>query len=189
MGSISGCPASPAEGIALSLGFLSESRGEALLHSHNVRANVVSVVISRLRRLFLVDAGACNRLAVKTVRDLRIDTPSIRTDIRNLSGGNQQKTLLGRWLAATPSILLLDEPTRGVDVGAKAEIRKKIVQLADQGISVIYVSQDFDELAIIADRVLILADRRLVGELSGNQVTAANIVKGINIHARSFAPS
>ena len=178
-------PRSPIDGIRLSIGFLSESRSEAVLYHHTVRANIVSVIVDRLKRFLLVNRSEYNRVATDTVRDLRIDTPSIYTEMKDLSGGNQQKVLLGRWLAAQPSILLLDEPTRGVDVGAKAEIRRRIIDLAENGMAVLYVSQDFDELAAIADRVLIISDGRLVDELEGEELTVTNMVKRVNAHARS----
>jgi len=178
-------PRSPSDGIRLSIGFLSESRGDAVLYHHSVRANIISVIVDRLRRFFLVNRSAYNRVAADTVRDLGIDTPSIHTEMQDLSGGNQQKVLLGRWLAAEPSILLLDEPTRGVDVGAKAEIRRRIIELAGSGMAVLYVSQDFEELEAIADRVLIISDGQLVDELKGEELTVTNMVKRVNAHARA----
>ena len=185
IGSRTAIPRSPADGIRLSIGFLSESRGDAVFYRRTVRANIVSAIVDRLRRFLLLDRSEYNRVATDIVRDLRIDTPSIHTDMQNLSGGNQQKVLLGRWLAARPSILLLDEPTRGVDVGAKAEIRRRILELARNGMAILYVAQDFEELEAIADRVLIISDGRVVDELKGEELTVTNMVKQVNAYARS----
>jgi len=174
---------SPTDGVRSSIGFLTEARSQALFYHHSVRVNILSVIVYHLRRFLLIDRARSTRVALDAVRDLGIDTPSIHTEVQSLSGGNQQKVLLGRWLVARPSILLLDEPTRGVDVGAKAEIRKRIIRLAESGVAILYVSQDFEELADIADRVLVLSDGRLVDELQEDELTLTNIVKRVNAHS------
>lgn len=170
----------PRDAIRHGFGFLSESRNEALYYTHSVRSNIASVIIDRLRRYGLVHRQSFSRIARDYVEDLQIATPSIHTEVRNLSGGNQQKVLLGRWLAAGPRILLLDEPTRGVDVGAKTEIRRRILELAAQGVSMIYVSLDFEELVQVCDRVLIISQGELIDELYNDQLTVTNIVRKIN---------
>jgi len=200
----------PADAIASGMGLLSESRNEALyfMHSvrsnmasviidrlarfslirnkeyndfmHSVRSNMVSVIIDRLARFSLIRNKEYNEIAQRYVEELQIEAPSIHSEVFNLSGGNQQKVLFGRWLSANPRILLLDEPTRGIDVGVKAEIRRRILELAATGISIIYVSLDFEELTQLADRVLLISRGQLVDELYGDQLTVANIVKTIN---------
>ena len=90
--------------------------------------------------------------------------------IRNLSGGNQQKVLLARWLATAPELLILDEPTRGIDVGAKADIQRKVAELAEKGLSVVFISSELEEVLRIAQRVAVLRDRRKIGELATRDV-------------------
>jgi ABC-type sugar transport system ATPase subunit len=170
----------PAAAIACGVGLLCESRGEALYYSHPVRSNMASVIIDRLSRGPFISNREYNRVANRYLEELQIDAPSIHSLVASLSGGNQQKVLFARWLSANPRILLLDEPTRGIDVGVKAEIRRRILELAAAGISIIYVSLDFEELAQLADRVLLISRGRLVDELQGDRLTVANIVRTVN---------
>jgi simple sugar transport system ATP-binding protein len=110
------------------------------------------------------------------IRALRIKTPDAETPIRNLSGGNQQKVLLARWLATQPALIILDEPTRGIDVGAKAEIEQLIAKLRDDGISVLFISSELDELVRNSSRVVVLREHRAVGEFSGEQISARTLM-------------
>ena len=100
----------------------------------------------------------------------------------NLSGGNQQKVLLARWLALQPSLIILDEPTRGIDVGAKAEIEKLVDSLREQGMSVLFISSDLEEIVRTCDRVAVMRDREKVGELSGAQIEPNGIMNVIAQH-------
>jgi len=170
----------PGNAIASGMGLLTESRNEALYYSHSVRSNIASVIIDRLSRLMVVRNTDLNALARRLVGELQIEAPSIHSEVSSLSGGNQQKVLFARWLSAGPRILLLDEPTRGIDVGVKAEIRRRVLDLAASGISIIYVSLNFEELVQIADRVLVISRGELVDELLGNELSVANIVRTIN---------
>lgn len=172
----------PRTAIAHGMGLLTESRNDALYYTHSVKSNMASVIIERLASLMIVRNERINNLAGRFVQELQIEAPSIHSEVSSLSGGNQQKVLFSRWLAAEPEILLLDEPTRGIDVGVKAEIRRRILELAASGISIIYVSLDFEELVQLADRVLVISNGRLVAELLGQELTVASIVKTINIH-------
>jgi ABC-type sugar transport system ATPase subunit len=174
----------PKDAIERGIGFLNESRNEALYYSHSVRSNVASVIIDRLKRFGILHGRRFSSVARECVKELGIATPSIHTEVRSLSGGNQQKVLLGRWLASGPKILLLDEPTRGVDVGAKNEIRKRILELAEQGVSIIYVSLDFEELVQVCDRVLIICQGTLIDQLSGSDICVRSIVRRINAMER-----
>ena len=97
----------------------------------------------------------------------------------NLSGGNQQKVLLARWLATQPRLLILDEPTRGIDVGAKAEILKLVQSLREQGMAILFISSELEEVVRDCQRVIVLRDRAKVGELSGEQITEENIMRTI----------
>ena len=111
----------------------------------------------------------CNRIASEGVERFRIKTPSLGTPIRSLSGGNQQKVLLARWLMTEPEILFLDEPTRGIDVGAKYEIYTIIAQLAAEGKSIVMISSELNELLGMADRIMVMCDGRKTGELTRDQ--------------------
>ena len=110
---------------------------------------------------------------------MSIKTPSENTKIKDLSGGNQQKVILSRWLATKPDLVILDEPTRGIDVGAKGEIEDLIREISEQGISVLYISSEMDELVRGCDRVAVLRDGRVVGELTGEDISSDNIMKAI----------
>lgn len=103
--------------------------------------------------------------------------PSLDTIIINLSGGNQQKVVLGKWLLAQPQILFMDEPTKGIDVGAKAEIYKLMNELAMEGYSIIMVSSDMLELVAMSDRCIVFSNSRITGEFSGEEITQENIMK------------
>jgi methyl-galactoside transport system ATP-binding protein len=107
---------------------------------------------------------------------MRIKTPSQSTKIRSLSGGNQQKVILGRWLLTNPEVLLLDEPTRGIDVGAKYEIYQLIIDLASKGKSVIMVSSEMPELLGVCDRILVMSGGRLAGEVDAKTATQEEIM-------------
>ena len=96
--------------------------------------------------------------------------------VRNLSGGNQQKVLLARWLATAPELLVLDEPTRGIDVGAKADIQRKVAELSEQGLSVIFISSELEEVLRLAQRVVVMRDRRRIGELESHTVDLDGLI-------------
>jgi simple sugar transport system ATP-binding protein len=96
--------------------------------------------------------------------------------VRNLSGGNQQKVLLGRWLATAPKLLILDEPTRGIDVGAKAEIQRKVAELADRGLSVVFISSELEEVLRLAQRIVVMRDRRRIGVLDSRRTDMEGLI-------------
>ncbi|MFC8718079.1 ATP-binding cassette domain-containing protein, partial [Kitasatospora sp. NPDC057198] len=102
---------------------------------------------------------------------LRVRTPSIEHEVRKLSGGNQQKVVLARWLARRPEVLILDEPTRGIDVGAKAEIYRIVADLAEQGVALLVISSELPELLGLADRIVVMQGGRITGELDRAQAT------------------
>ena len=108
---------------------------------------------------------------------MRVKTPSQRTQIRSLSGGNQQKVIFGRWLLTSPEILLLDEPTRGIDVGAKYEIYQLIINLANEGKGVIMVSSEMSELLGICNRIAVMSNGHLAGILDGESATQEDIMR------------
>ena len=140
-----------------------------------------NISIASLRQY--LDFGVCinsrkvEQLVRDNVRKMNIKTPSSRTLIKSLSGGNQQKVLIGRWLANNPDVLILDEPTRGIDVGAKYEIYCIIAELAKQGKSIIMISSEMSELIGMSDRVMVMCDGRVTGFIDGKDATQENIME------------
>jgi ribose transport system ATP-binding protein len=126
-------------------------------------------------RFGFLDRATERKVATAEVARLRTKTPSIHQAVVNLSGGNQQKVVLGKWLAMNPKVLILDEPTRGIDVGAKAEIYRHMADLAGQGIAIIMVSSDMEEVLGMSDRVVVMHEKRIRGVLSGDEITQAKI--------------
>lgn len=130
----------------------------------------------------LLDEQRMREDAQKSAEQLRVKTPSIRELIKNLSGGNQQKVLLGRWLLTNPDILLLDEPTRGIDVGAKFEIYTLIFELAKQGKSIIMISSEMPELLGMSDRIMVMCEGRLTGIINKDEATEQEIMRYASLY-------
>lgn len=131
-----------------------------------------------------------NELAAKFIKALRVKMPGPEQLIKNLSGGNQQKVLLARWLATEPRLIILDEPTRGIDVGAKAEIERLIAELRRNGLAILFISSELEEIVRTSERVVILRDRRNVGELAGQAISEHAIMNQIAVPvAESEAPT
>jgi galactofuranose transport system ATP-binding protein len=157
---------SPAEAVALGLALCPEERKtEGLVEDLSVRENIVLALQARAGLLPCLSLREQDALAEVFVEALRIKAGDIETPVGQLSGGNQQKVLLARWLAAGPRVLILDEPTRGVDVAAKQEIMNEIVALARGGMAVMFISAEIEEVVRISDRVIVMRDRRKAGEL------------------------
>ena len=115
--------------------------------------------------------------------ELNVRPPDPDRLVKNLSGGNQQKVLLGRWLATHPELLILDEPTRGIDVGAKAEIQESVAQLAEAGTAVVFISSELEEVVRLCDRIIVMKDREKIAEFdAGPEVTVELIVDTIASH-------
>jgi ABC-type sugar transport system ATPase subunit len=131
------------------------------------------LVMKRRSRLGWLSRGLERRAAERWVRTLQIRCRSVAQTVASLSGGNQQKVLVGSRLEAEPDILVLNEPTRGVDVGARAELHRYLRTVADAGTAVLWVTTDVEEAVFLADRLLVMRDGRIVGELSGDEKTQA----------------
>ncbi|MDA5283724.1 sugar ABC transporter ATP-binding protein [Streptomyces sp. Isolate_45] len=163
---------SPGDAIRAGLGLAPEDRkAQALFLHRSIRDNTSTVVLERLRRFRFVRRSAERALAQEFTDRLRVRTPSIEHEVRKLSGGNQQKVVLARWLARRPKVLILDEPTRGIDVGAKAEIYRIIAVLAAEGVAVLVISSELPEVLGLADRVVVMQSGRITGELTRDQAT------------------
>ncbi|MBV6696660.1 sugar ABC transporter ATP-binding protein [Kitasatospora aureofaciens] len=157
---------SPKDAIRAGLGLAPEERkAQALFLHRTIRDNTSLVSLDRLRRRRFVRRTAEKQLAQEYADRLRVRAPSIETEVRTLSGGNQQKVVLARWLARRPELLILDEPTRGVDIGAKAEIYQIIADLARDGVAVLVISSELPEVLGLADRILVMQNGRVTGEL------------------------
>jgi galactofuranose transport system ATP-binding protein len=159
-------PREPAEAIALGVGYCSEDRkADGIVPDMSVRENMTLGILPRLTSMGIVDEARQRAIVDRFMTRLAIKASSPEQKIRELSGGNQQKVLLARWLCADPKLLILDEPTRGIDVGAKAEIQALIRELADQGLGVLMISSELEEIIEGADRVFVLSDGRTVADL------------------------
>jgi simple sugar transport system ATP-binding protein len=164
--------ASPRQAIAAGLGMMPEDRkADGLFLNMSVRDNIAMVVQQRLGLgVGLMRHWRHRKIAREMVQKLAIATPNMRRPVGTLSGGNQQKVLLARWLAVKPRALIMDEPTRGVDVGAKAQIELLVEQLGRAGMAVLFISAELEEVARRCDRVVVLRDRRKVGELDAKGI-------------------
>ena len=127
------------------------------------------------KRLAVTDREAAD----KYIDLLQIKTASRETPIKSLSGGNQQKVIIGRWLLTDPDYLILDEPTRGIDIGTKTEIQKLVLDLADQGMAVTFISSEVEEMLRTCTRMGVMRDGKKVGEVAGDELTQENIMKAI----------
>lgn len=174
---------SPRQAMRLRLAFTPEDRKVAgIVPDLSVRENIVLALqasrgpwrkLSRRRQL---------ELAERYIGALGIKTPNPETAVRTLSGGNQQKVLLARWLATEPRLIILDEPTRGIDVGAKQEIQKLVGSLREKGMGILFISGELEEVVRSSQRVVVLRDRRKVGELCGAEVTEGRVMAAIAGH-------
>ncbi len=170
-------PKEPADAIALGVGYCSEDRkADGIVPDMSVRENLTLGILPRLASLGVVDEARQRAIVEKFMARLAIKASSAEQKIRELSGGNQQKVLLARWLCTDPKLLILDEPTRGIDVGAKAEIQSLIRELADQGLGVLMISSELEEIVEGADRVFVLSDGRTVADLPHAAASAAAIM-------------
>ncbi len=173
-------PSSPHVAVKAGLGLVPEERrAEALLLTKSVAfnlslANLRSIIFSPA--MPLINGRARTALAQEVVAELQVKTQDVTTPVGRLSGGNQQKVVIGRWLKRMPRVLILDEPTRGVDIGARAEIHRMIRDVAAKGMAVLVVSSEPEELPTVCDRVLVMAEGRIVKEFGGADVTRHTIV-------------
>jgi L-arabinose transport system ATP-binding protein len=168
---------SPKGALRAGIGFVPEERkAQALLMERTVRDNVSLAVLRRLSFAHVVRGRAERRLTSEFVNRLSVRTPTIEHIVGNLSGGNQQKVVLARGLALRPKVLILDEPTRGVDVGAKAEIYHLINDLAADGLAIVVISSELPEILALSDRVLVMKSGRITGELGRQEVSEERIL-------------
>lgn len=163
-----------------------DRRREGLVLMHSVEENLIVPIFDKLKRGLLLESKKVADIAERSISDMAIKTHSRKTPAFNLSGGNQQKIVLTKWLAAQPDIIFFDEPTRGIDVGAKAEIYVLMDKLRQQGKAIILISSEMEEVLGMSDRIIVMYEGAVTGELSGAEATqnllmsyASNITTGI----------
>ncbi len=171
--------ASPQSAIAKRMALLTEERrATGIVPMLSVLDNTILANLHRyVGKAGLIDEKRCNADVAKSIEQLKVKTPSSRTRIKDLSGGNQQKVLFARWLLTEPDILILDEPTRGIDVGAKYEIYSIIADLAAKGKSIIMISSEMPELLGMSDRIMVMCEGRLTGILDGRTADQEQIIR------------
>jgi galactofuranose transport system ATP-binding protein len=171
---------SPRDAIQQGLGLIPEDRKtEGIVPEMSVRENLTLALLPRLTRKGILDGGRQREVVDEFVKALGIKLANADQPIRELSGGNQQKVILARWLCTKPELLILDEPTRGIDVGAKRDIQSIIRRLADGGLGVLLVSSEVEELVADTDRVVVLRDGRSVAELEGDDIQEDRILEAM----------
>ncbi len=170
----------PIDAMNAGIGLITEDRrGNGIFGCLSIKDNVgVSVYNKYLKAGFVLNHKEINKVVDESIEKLRIKTPSMKEHIANLSGGNQQKVIVSRWLANDPDVLIMDEPTRGIDVGAKHEIYEIMVDLAKQGKAIIMISSEMAELLGMSDRVCVMCNGRLTGEITEkDEMTQANVMQ------------
>ena len=166
-----------------------DRKTEGIIPHLSIRENIVLAALPRLSRFGIVSRPRQDRIVETFMTRLRIKASSPDQKVVELSGGNQQKVLLARWLCTEPRVLLLDEPTRGIDVGAKAEVQALIDELAADGLAVLLISSEIEELVDGSDRVLVLSDGAVIEELVGAAVTTDAVLAAIAAESRPVDPT
>jgi len=154
---------------------------QGIVQDLSVRDNIILALQVRRGWFTNLSFGEQKKIADRYIELLGIRTPSAEQQMKNLSGGNQQKVIIARWLASDPLFLILDEPTRGIDVGAKTEIQKLVVELAQKDMAVLFISSEIEEIARCSHEVLVLHDREVVETLRGADINDANIMNAIAV--------
>ena len=171
---------SPLDAMKLGMAYLPEDRkAEGIIADLSVRENIIIALQAKKGMFHPLSRKEMEEAADKYIEMLQIKTANRETPIKSLSGGNQQKVILGRWLLTNPEYLILDEPTRGIDIGTKTEIQKIVLDLADQGMAVTFISSEVEEMLRTCSRMAVLRDGEKVGELEESELSQANIMKAI----------
>ena len=170
-------PKSPREAIDLGIALVPEDRKRhGALLTNSIKNNINMPIYERISKASVIDSGTEKKTAEKYRKEIQIKCPTINQLVKNLSGGNQQKVILGKWLAADSTLIIFDEPTRGIDVGAKFEIYKLINDLVESGRSVLMISSEMEELIGMSDRIIVLAEGQMNGELEKEEFNADTIM-------------
>jgi rhamnose transport system ATP-binding protein len=168
----------------LGIVYVPEDRHEqGLVLDFSIAANISLPIVRRLSRLLVMDRGRERDLATDYSKQLQVRSTGVGQSVSGLSGGNQQKVVIAKWLATKPTVLLLDEPTHGVDIGAKAEVHRIISQLAIQGMAIVLISSELPELMGMADRVLVLHEGRVAAGFGRDELSQERIMAAATGHA------
>ena len=170
----------PIDAMKLGMAYLPEDRKkDGIIADLSVRENIIIALQAKRGMFHPMSKKEMDDVADKYIKMLQIKTASRETPIKSLSGGNQQKCIIGRWLLTEPDYLILDEPTRGIDIGTKTEMQKLVLDLADQGMAVTFISSEVEEMLRTCSRMIILRDGFKVGELTGDELSQEGIMKAI----------
>ncbi|MGE4464943.1 sugar ABC transporter ATP-binding protein [Sphaerochaeta sp.] len=156
-----------------------DRKSDGIIGELSIRENIILALQAKRGVFTMLSRSEADRIALHYIQALQIKTPSPDQLIKNLSGGNQQKVILARALATNPELLILDEPTRGIDVGTKAEIQKMVRLLAEEGMALVFISSEIDEMLRCCNHMVIMRDKQQVGELVGSEITEAAIMECI----------
>ena len=168
----------PGDAIRNGIGFVTEERKKSgFVWVFTIRENLSLASLKNISKGCFIDKKYEKQWVKKMFDRLRVKAPSIETVIVNLSGGNQQKVVLGKWLLEEPQILFIDEPTKGIDVGAKTEIYKIMNELTEQGVAIVMVSSDMPELISMSDRCIVLSNGRITGEFNNEEITQDRVMQ------------
>ena len=171
---------SPYDALMRGMAFCPEDRKrDGIIGDLSIRENIALAVQARRGFLRPLSRAEQNELADKYIKALGIATPDAEKKIGELSGGNQQKVILARWLLTHPKYLILDEPTRGIDVGTKTEIQRLVLKLAEEGMSVTFISSEIEEMLRTCSRLIVMRDRNIVGQLTGDELTQSHVMHTI----------
>ncbi len=170
----------PHEAMKAGIGYLPEDRKrDGIIADLSVRENIILALQVMKGFFHPMSRKEMEQFADEYIKTLQIKTASQDTPVGSLSGGNQQKVILARWLLTHPEYLILDEPTRGIDVGTKLEIQKLVLKLAEDNVSVTFISSEIEEMLRVCSRLIVMRDRKIVGELTGDELTQATVMKTI----------
>ena len=171
---------SPLDSIKRGMAYLPEDRkAESIIADLSIRENMMIALQAKTGVFKKLPMSKQIELTEKYIKALNVKTVSMETPIKALSGGNQQKVIIGRWLVTNPEFLILDEPTRGIDVGTKTEIQKLVIQLAKEGLTVVFISSEIDEMLRTVNRLCVMRDGEKVGELKNDNLTQQDVMVAI----------
>jgi rhamnose transport system ATP-binding protein len=181
-------PRSPKQMLGLGLAYLPEDRdGVGLIVASSIVGNVTLPIVDQLARWGLVDDSAQRRVASDAVQTYDVRTTGIDQLVSDLSGGNRQKVAFAKWLSTKPKVMILDEPTHGIDVGSKAQVHRMIARLAEDGLAVLVISSDLPEVLAISDRILVVSEGEVVAELDPATADQASVMMAATRNARDLA--
>ena len=170
----------PLDALKSGMAYLPENRKEeGIIEDLSVRENIIIALQARRGMFKVISRKEQEEFADKFIDLLQIKTSSRDVPVKQLSGGNQQKVILGRWLLTNPDFLILDEPTRGIDIGTKTEIQKLVLKFSEEGKTILFISSEIDEMLRVCNKIAVLRDRKKVSELKGDQLSQSNIMKAI----------